>query len=127
MEENNDQIDESKRLKIDPDTQPEVAGNEPETKSLLAEIENVPVVNLDSSVESSGSREEQKAANNDKGRVVKWITGIVIIPKLRIAKKNHNFANKLGCVVRMVVHSILPHAERRTPVYGVFQTMNTVL
>jgi len=70
MEENNDQIDESKRLKIDPDTQPEVkpevAGNEPETKSLLAEIENVPVVNLDSSVESSGSREEQKAANNDK-------------------------------------------------------------
>ena len=86
MEENNDQIDESKRLKIDPDTQPEVAGNEPETKSLLAEIENVPVVNLDSSVESSGSREEQKAANNDKGRVVKWIAKIVIIPKLRIAK-----------------------------------------
>ena len=88
MEENNDQIDESKRLKIDPDTQPEVAGNEPETKSLLAEIENVPVVNLDSSVESSGSREEQKAANNDKGRVVKWIAKIVIIAKLRIAKKN---------------------------------------
>ena len=79
MEENNDQIDESKRLKIDPDTQPEVAGNEPETKSLLAEIENVPVVNLDSSVESSGSREEQKAANNDKGRVVKWLAKIVIV------------------------------------------------
>ena len=94
MEENNDQIDESKRLKIDPDTQPEVAENEPETKSLLAEIENVPVVNLDSSIESSGSREEQKAANNDKGRVVKWIAKIVIIAKSRIAK-NHNFANSI--------------------------------
>ena len=96
MEENNDQINESKRLKIDPDTQPEVkpevAGNEPETKSLLAEIENVPVVNLDSSVESSGSREEQKAANNDKGRGVKFIAKIVIIAKLRIAKKKHTIS-----------------------------------
>ena len=96
MEENNDQIDESKRLKIDPDTQPEVAGNEPETKSLLAEIENVPVVNLDSSVESSGSREEQKAANNDKGRVVKWIAKIVIIANC----KKHNFTNNIPQLLR---------------------------
>ena len=106
MEENNDQIDESKRLKIDPDTQPEVAGNEPETKSLLAEIENVPVVNLDSSVESSGSREEQKAANNDKGRVVKWITGIVVIPKLRIAKKKHNFATHIKSQLLRNFHNL---------------------
>ena len=106
MEENNDQIDESKRLKIDPDTQPEVAGNEPETKSLLAEIENVPVVNLDSSVESSGSREEQKAANNDKGRVVKWITGIVVIPKLPIAKKKHNFATHIKSQLLRNFHNL---------------------
>ena len=75
MEENDEQIGESKRLKIDPDTQPEVtpevsgSGNDPQieqTNSLLAEIENVPVVNLDSSIESTGSREERKAANNEK-------------------------------------------------------------
>ena len=75
MEENDEQIGESKRLKVDLDTQPEVtpevsgSGNEPkleQTNSLLAEIENVPVVNLDSSIESTGSREERKAANNEK-------------------------------------------------------------
>ena len=75
MEENDEQIGESKRLKVDLDTQPEVtpevsgSGNEPKlekTNSLLAEIENVPVVNLDSSIESTGSREERKAANNEK-------------------------------------------------------------
>lgn len=77
MEENDEPIDGSKRLKIDPVSEPEVrpeipvTGNEqklPEEQanSLLAEIEKVPVVNLDSSMESTGSREEQKAANNDK-------------------------------------------------------------
>ena len=55
-----DLLDRSKRQKIE--QEPEV-----EPKTLLAEIdENVPVVNLDSSLESTCSREEAKAANNDK-------------------------------------------------------------
>lgn len=73
MNENDDNIGELKRLKIDPnpesEVRSEVTGDEPKlqpTNSLLAEIENVPVVNLDSSIESTGSREESKAANNDK-------------------------------------------------------------
>ena len=76
MQENDDDIkivdvDEPKKRKIDPESIPDIQLDvKPEVNSmnsLLTEIvENAPVVNLDSSLESAGSREESKAANNDK-------------------------------------------------------------
>ena len=75
MQENDDDIkivdvDEPKKRKIEPESKPDVQLEvKPEVNSMnsLTEIvENAPVVNLDSSLESAGSREESKAANNDK-------------------------------------------------------------
>ena len=68
MQENDDDIkivdvDEPKKRKIEPESIPDVRL---EVKPEVNSGGNNPVVNLDSSLESAGSREESKAANNDK-------------------------------------------------------------